>query len=105
MKCTDCEARATQYDHREYAKPLEVEPVCAKHNRERGPASDWQQVAPIPAYPPIAWKPLDQILTAKVRVLDTKRCWGHDLFLITPVAGFGQQWVRHHKLIWTEPTP
>jgi len=36
--CTDCEVCATEYDHRNYFKPLEVEPVCHSCNVKRGPA-------------------------------------------------------------------
>ena len=36
IKCTDCPARATVYDHRDYAKPLEVDPVCKSCNIARG---------------------------------------------------------------------
>jgi hypothetical protein len=38
IPCVDCGARATSYDHRDYSKPLEVEPVCNKCNSKRGPA-------------------------------------------------------------------
>lgn len=40
IKCADCDARATAYDHRRYSRPLEVEPVCRLHNRLRGFALD-----------------------------------------------------------------
>lgn len=36
--CVDCGARAWEYDHRDYNKPLAVEPVCRKCNLNRGPA-------------------------------------------------------------------
>ena len=36
VKCADCDARATQYDHRDYNRPLEVVPVCASCNVSRG---------------------------------------------------------------------
>lgn len=36
--CTDCSGVATEYDHRDYAKPLAVEPVCRGCNARRGPA-------------------------------------------------------------------
>lgn len=39
IACVDCGVRATQYDHRDYTKPLEVEPVCRKCNKARGPAA------------------------------------------------------------------
>lgn len=37
-KCADCGMQATEYDHRDYNKPLEVEPVCRSCNFARGPA-------------------------------------------------------------------
>lgn len=36
--CSDCGKPATCYDHRDYNKPLEVDPVCSSCNRKRGPA-------------------------------------------------------------------
>lgn len=36
--CTDCGAAAEHYDHRDYARPLDVEPVCRACNVHRGPA-------------------------------------------------------------------
>lgn len=38
QKCVDCGGRAYCYDHRDYTKPLEVEPVCGGCNKKRGPA-------------------------------------------------------------------
>ena len=38
MACTDCGAHATQYDHRDYSKPFDVEPVCGSCNMRREPA-------------------------------------------------------------------
>ena len=41
VKCVDCKTeRATQYEHRDYRKPLEVDAVCRDCNRDRGPAKD-----------------------------------------------------------------
>ena len=40
VKCVDCGNRATDYDHRDYAKPLEVEPVCHRCNMKRGPGKN-----------------------------------------------------------------
>ena len=37
-QCVDCGAPARHYDHRDYNKPTEVEPVCAKCNARRPPA-------------------------------------------------------------------
>jgi len=36
--CVDCGAPATEYDHRDYSKPIEVDPVCHRCNKLRGPA-------------------------------------------------------------------
>lgn len=38
LQCADCGAPASQYDHRDYNKPLEVEPVCRTCNVRRGRA-------------------------------------------------------------------
>jgi hypothetical protein len=38
LRCTDCGNNAQEYDHRDYSKPLDVEPVCCSCNRKRGPA-------------------------------------------------------------------
>jgi hypothetical protein len=38
MDCTDCGKPAAQFDHRDYTKPLQVEPVCRRCNILRGPA-------------------------------------------------------------------
>jgi hypothetical protein len=36
--CVDCGEPAWGYEHRDYRKPLEVEPVCQACNNRRGPA-------------------------------------------------------------------
>lgn len=36
--CADCGKPSTDYDHRDYTKPLEVEPTCRSCNLLRGPA-------------------------------------------------------------------
>lgn len=38
LVCADCGSQAQVYDHRDYSKPLEVEPVCHSCNVRRGPA-------------------------------------------------------------------
>ena len=38
VPCVDCGAPAIHYDHRDYSKPLDVEPVCQSCNISRGPA-------------------------------------------------------------------
>lgn len=35
-KCTDCDKPAREYDHRDYNKPLDVDPVCRGCNLKRG---------------------------------------------------------------------
>lgn len=49
LQCADCGGAATEYEHREYAKPLEVEPVCRGCNLRRGPAIDSKAWASSPA--------------------------------------------------------
>lgn len=36
VRCVDCGELATCYDHRDYTKPLMVEPVCGGCNAKRG---------------------------------------------------------------------
>ena len=36
--CADCGAPSVHYDHRDYLKPLAVEPVCRSCNYKRGTA-------------------------------------------------------------------
>lgn len=36
--CFDCGKPPTQYDHRDYRKPLDIDPVCNSCNRRRGAA-------------------------------------------------------------------
>lgn len=38
LACVDCGEQARDYDHRDYAKKLEVQPVCRSCNKLRGPA-------------------------------------------------------------------
>lgn len=37
VACVDCGRAAEEYDHRDYKKPMEVEPVCKACNAARGP--------------------------------------------------------------------
>lgn len=37
IPCADCAAPADEYDHRDYKKPMDVEPVCRRCNQARGP--------------------------------------------------------------------
>jgi hypothetical protein len=36
--CSDCGGTAAVYDHRDYSRPLDVDPVCQGCNILRGPA-------------------------------------------------------------------
>jgi DNA-directed RNA polymerase subunit RPC12/RpoP len=38
--CVDCGTQARDWDHRDYAKPMDVEPVCRSCNLKRGIAYD-----------------------------------------------------------------
>lgn len=37
--CYDCGARANRYDHRDYSRALDVDPVCISCNLLRGPGA------------------------------------------------------------------
>jgi len=37
--CMDCGGQAEHYDHRDYGKPLQVEPTCRVCNYKRGPGA------------------------------------------------------------------
>lgn len=36
LLCVDCGSQAAEYDHRDYNKPLQVDPVCCACNNQRG---------------------------------------------------------------------
>lgn len=38
-RCVDCGQKAEMWEHRSYAEPLNVEPVCRSCNHARGPAA------------------------------------------------------------------
>lgn len=40
IRCVDSGKPAEFYDHRDYSRPLDVEPVCPSCNSQRGPAID-----------------------------------------------------------------
>ena len=46
-KCVDCGKQASEYDHRDYDKPEQIEPVCASCNRKRGSAKFIEPDKPI----------------------------------------------------------
>ena len=39
-QCVDCHGPASVYEHRDYAKPLDVQPVCRRCNSHRGSAAN-----------------------------------------------------------------
>ncbi len=39
IACVDCGQAAQQYDHRDYSRPLAVDPVCRRCNCKRGPGT------------------------------------------------------------------
>ena len=41
--CTDCPREAEQFDHRDYTRPLDVDPVCRSCNVMRGHADVWPE--------------------------------------------------------------
>jgi Zn finger protein HypA/HybF involved in hydrogenase expression len=48
-ECFDCGKPATQYDHRDYSKPLQVAPVCRSCNAKRGGATNWAFLSAVSA--------------------------------------------------------
>jgi hypothetical protein len=38
IACVDCGEPAIEYDHRDYGRPLDVQPVCRRCNKKRGTA-------------------------------------------------------------------
>ncbi len=44
LTCADCGAPAVEYDHRDYGRPVDVDPVCRRCNLLRGPA------VPVPGF-------------------------------------------------------
>lgn len=45
LSCDDCGRRAVVYDHRDYAQPLLVAPVCHGCNIKRGPGLPFRDAA------------------------------------------------------------
>jgi len=45
--CVDCGKQARDYDHRDYGRPLHVEPVCRSCNKLRGPGRPITNATPI----------------------------------------------------------
>ena len=41
MQCADCGSSAKEYEHRDYNRPLSVEPICRSCNVKRGRAVPW----------------------------------------------------------------
>ena|ERR1039458_4542313 len=48
LQCKDCGKAAVHYDHRDYRKPLEVDPVCKNCHNKRGPGLPKEGRRPIP---------------------------------------------------------
>lgn len=42
--CVDCWETAECYDHRNYHKPYQIEPVCRSCNAKRGKAIGWNEL-------------------------------------------------------------
>ena len=46
VACVDCGKPARNYDHRDYRKPLDVDPVCVSCNKQRGPGEPYASNPP-----------------------------------------------------------
>lgn len=65
LTCVDCGEPAFDYDHRDYTKPLAVEPVCRRCNQMRGPALVFPFVIEkLKADPDVFTKPSDRARAA-----------------------------------------
>lgn len=49
LTCVDCGAPGHDWDHRDYSRPLDVQPVCRSCNIKRGPALRPELVEPTKA--------------------------------------------------------
>lgn len=49
LTCVDCGGPALDWEHRDYSKPLAVEPTCRRCNQQRGPALYARLPQPAPA--------------------------------------------------------
>ena len=64
LTCVDCARPAREYDHRDYFKPLEVQPVCSRCNLKRGPANtrwEWKPYLPHRTRLGNQWPKMDEI--------------------------------------------
>lgn len=83
--CSDCDNDATDYDHRDYGKPLDVDPVCRSCNRRRGMAL------------PKRWNPEEAAKFARCQVMkavDWRMATSPDL-----TRDECQKWHVHHWVI------
>lgn len=83
--CEDCDKTATDYDHRDYGKPLEVAPVCRSCNLLRGRAL------------PKRWLPDEAALFTRQQVIkscDWKMATNPDL-----TGHEYQKWHFHHWIL------
>ena len=88
LACVDCGAEATDYEHRDYSKPLDVEPVCHPCNMKRGRGADHPQTQDrLNAYsiehetrwrefaPPPALAPMDKVAACKSYSAAVRLAW------------------------------
>ena len=89
--CVDCGCKATEYEHRDYNKPLEVEPVCRGCNARRGqakPLDGFIQKMVSLGFTPFAYK-LHMLRLAKIFNYEI-----HDSHLI-PNRLTSEHWIKH----------
>lgn len=60
IACVDCGAPAKHYDHRDYSRPLDVEPCCHSCNLRRGPAH-------VPSAADYSFKRIDELTPDAIR--------------------------------------
>ena len=75
LSCKDCGKKAYGYDHRDYNKPLDVEPVCQSCNMLRGKAK--------PEVSDRSYRNTSYSLNGRVRKCKCKKC-GHKWYSRKP---------------------
>ena len=73
LRCVDCQRPASEYDHRYYARPNDVVPVCKSCNKARGPALDVRELVRKArgldgAVPTFTARPVKPRITPKTRI-------------------------------------
>jgi hypothetical protein len=88
LSCVDCGMRASEYEHRDYGRPLDVVPICGPCNTKRGRGADHPETeARLSQYQieyetrwrervsPPALAPFDLVMKCKTYTEAVRLCW------------------------------